>query len=65
MIPNFTLLDEKIRIMAFLELAFSLPKNNRVCTFEELARVSELPTDKIERLVMRTISKGLVKGKIN
>ncbi|CAD8093443.1 unnamed protein product [Paramecium primaurelia] len=63
--PNFQVLNEKIRIMAFLELAFSLPKNNRVCTFEELAQVSELPLNDIERLVMRTISKGLVKGRIN
>ena len=62
---NRRLLNEKIRIMAFLELAFQLPNNARVATFDDLVRVTQLNLSDIERLVMRTISKGLIKGKIN
>lgn len=29
-----TALDQKIRLMAFLEAAFNLPKNNRVISFK-------------------------------
>ena len=58
-------LEEKIRIMAFVELAFTLPKNNRVATFEQISQVTHLDVNLIEQLVMRTISKGLVKGSIN
>jgi 26S proteasome regulatory subunit N9 len=59
------MLNEKIRIMAILELAFSLPKNDRVCSFNDLARAADLKIDEVESLVMRTMSKGLVKGRIN
>ncbi|KAM3128893.1 hypothetical protein pb186bvf_019028 [Paramecium bursaria] len=62
---NLNLLQEKIRIMAFLELAFQLPKNNRVCTFQQLSIATQLHIESVEHLVMKTISKGLVKGKIN
>lgn len=42
-----------------------MPKNSRVCSFKQLAGVAQISTDDVERLVMRTISKGLVKGRIN
>ena len=42
LVPELQLLNEKIRIMAILELAFSLPKNDRVCSFSDLARAADL-----------------------
>jgi 26S proteasome regulatory subunit N9 len=51
--------------MAFLELAFSLPKNNRICTFDQIASVANLDKEKVEALVITTLSKGLVRGTIN
>ncbi len=62
---NKTVLSEKIRIMAFLELLFSLPKNDRHVTFETIAKHSKVPVNDVEMLVMRVMSLNLVKGKID
>jgi len=51
--------------MAFLELLFTLPKNDRNISFEQLARCSDVPVDEVELLVMRAMSLELVKGSIN
>ena len=62
---NKTVMSEKIRIMAFLELLFSLPKNDRHVTFETIAKDSKVPINDVEMLVMRVMSLNLVKGKID
>ena len=56
---------EKIRIMAFLELLFTLPKNDRHVTFETIANHSKVTVNDVEMLVMRVMSLNLVKGKID
>ena len=62
---NKTVLAEKIRIMAFLELLFSLPKNDRHVSFETIAKVAKVGVNDVEMLVMRVMSLNLVKGKID
>lgn len=62
---NKTVLAEKIRIMAFLELLFGLPKNERHVSFETIAKHSKVAENDVEMLVMRLMSLNLVKGKID
>lgn len=62
---NTTTLAEKIRIMAFLELLFSLPKNERHVSFETIAKHSKIKENDVEMLVMRVMSLNLVNGKID
>lgn len=40
---NRSKLDQKIRLMALLELTFNLPKSNRVVSFETLQRACFIP----------------------
>lgn len=62
---NKSTLDQKIRIMAFLELVFSLPKNDRNVSFQTISQHSKINIDEVELLVMRVMSLNLVKGKID
>ena len=58
-------LDQKIRLMAFLELAFNLPKNNRVITFATLAKTCQIPLNHVEFMIMKAMALELVKGSID
>ena len=51
--------------MAFLELTFNLPKNNRVIGFATLAKTCQIPADHVEFMVMKAMALGLVKGSID
>lgn len=51
--------------MAFLELAFNLPKSNRVVSFESLSKVCSIPVEHVEFMVMKAMALQLVKGSIN
>lgn len=62
---NIKTLNEKIKIMALLELIFSLPKNDRNVPFTSIGKVSGLKDDEIEPLIMRAMSLGLIKGTID
>ena len=59
-------MEQKIRLMGFLQQAFSLEKNHRCLSFDQIARVAVLSGEhEVERLVMKAMSLGLVKGKID
>lgn len=51
--------------MAFLDLVFNLPKNDRTISFERIAERTKQPIDETEFLIMRSMALGLVKGSIN
>ena len=51
--------------MAFLELAFNLPKSNRVVSFEQLAKTCEIPVDQVEFMVMKAAALKLVRVEID
>lgn len=62
---NINTLQEKIRIMALLELIFSLPKNDRNVSFDSIAKVTGLNVNQVEPLIMRCMSLELIKGQID
>jgi 26S proteasome regulatory subunit N9 len=62
---NKSKLEQKVRLMAFLELAFNLPKSNRVISFDTLQRACSIPIEHVEFMVMKAMSLGLVHGSIN
>lgn len=51
--------------MAFLELAFNLPKSNRVISFDTLQKYCSIPAEHVEFMVMKAMALGLVKGSIS
>ena len=51
--------------MAFLELAFNLPKSDRVVSFEKLSKVCATPMNHVEFMVMKAAALGLVKVQID
>ena len=51
--------------MGFLELIFSLPKNDRNASFSAIAKVTGLNLEDVEYLVMRCMSLELIKGTID
>jgi hypothetical protein len=52
--------------MAFLQQAFSLEKNKRVLKFNQISEKTVLSSnEEVECLVMKAMSLGLVKGKID
>jgi len=62
---NGKTLNEKIRIMALLELIFSLPKNDRNVPFSAVSKVTALSPSDVEPLLMRAMSLSLIKGSID
>ena len=58
-------LKTKIKIMALLELVFNRPKNDRNVTFETIAKVTGLQIKEVETLVIKAMSKNLIKGSID
>lgn len=62
---NENQLQQKIRILAFLELIFHRDKGDRNLDFSLISEVTKLPLDDVELLVMKAMSLGLVKGIID
>lgn len=60
-------LEQKVCIMAFIELIFNRPSTNRHIQFSEISEKIPLlnTNDKIEFLIMKCLSLGLMKGTIN
>jgi len=59
------MLREKIRLLCLMEMAFKRDALNRVIKFEEIAEEASLPVDKVEVMVMRALSLGLIRGSID
>ncbi|EGR29550.1 26S proteasome protein, macropain, putative [Ichthyophthirius multifiliis] len=51
--------------MAFLDLVFNLPKNDRTISFTQIAQKTKQDVKEIEFLLIRCMAYGLVKGMIN
>lgn len=51
--------------MAFLDLVFNLPKNERTISFDRIMQRTKQPIDQVEYLLMRSMALGLVKGVID
>jgi len=58
-------LRQKISLLCLMEMTFKRPSHNRQLTFNEISRETKLPINEIEVLVMKALSQGLVKGRID
>ena len=56
---------QKVRIIAFLELIFSLDKDERSIPFERIAAVCQIEREMVEFLLIKSMSLELVKGTID
>lgn len=58
-------LRQKISLLCLMEMTFKRQAKNRCLSFQEIANETQLSLDQIEMLVMKALSLGLVKGKID
>lgn len=59
------LLTEKVTLLAVMELAARKAAADRTISFAELAAALRVPEDAVERVMMRALSLGLVRGSID
>lgn len=62
---NQEILYEKLCLLVLMEMTFRRDANDRQITFNDVAKQTGLSEDKVELLVMKALSKGLVKGQID
>merc|ERR1712018_939072 len=62
---NQEVLYEKLCLLVLMEMTFRRDANDRSITFNEISEQTGLKVDKVELLVMKALSKGLVKGQID
>ena len=58
-------LNQKVRILAFLELLFNCGKDERCLTFTQIAENCMIQSEQVEMLVMKAMSLELVRGSID
>jgi len=58
-------LEQKVRILAFLELIFNCKKDERCLNFGQIANVCRVEQEQVELLVMKAMSLDLVRGSID
>jgi 26S proteasome regulatory subunit N9 len=62
---NTVILKKKMAIMTLMDLVFQRSSGNRTVSFEEIARVTKLPIEHVELLVMKAFSLKVLKGIID
>lgn len=66
LLENASLIAEKAKIMALMELVFERdPSQARVFTFEEVAERVQIPVETVEFTALKALASGVVKGRIN
>uniref|UniRef100_A0A0N5AG69 26S proteasome non-ATPase regulatory subunit 13 n=1 Tax=Syphacia muris TaxID=451379 RepID=A0A0N5AG69_9BILA len=55
----------KIQLLSLMEIALGRPSKERYIPFDEIAAKAQIDLNKVEFLVMKALSKGLVKGSID
>lgn len=65
LVVAFAMMRQKISLLAVMELVFVSGARERGLSFEEVAKAAQLPVDEVEVLVMKALSLGLVRGKID
>jgi len=53
---NRNVMEEKIKIMAFMELIFGLETNDRAVTFQQIAQRANMEVNQVEFMVLRAMS---------
>ena len=64
-VNEMTYLEQKVRIIAFLEMIFELGKDERSISFAKIAQVCQIEQQDVELLVMKAMSLTLIKGTID
>jgi 26S proteasome regulatory subunit N9 len=64
-VKEMTYLEQKVRIIAFLEMIFECNKNERSIPFSQIAVKCQVEEADVEFLVMKAMSLDLIKGTIN
>lgn len=59
------LLNEKVSLLCLMEVVFKKQAKNRNVAFTELAQAADIPIDRVEHLIMKGLSLGLVKGTVD
>lgn len=62
---NENTLFEKVCLLCLMEMTFRREATQRQITFKEISEATTLPVNQVELLVMKALSQGLVKGKID
>merc|ERR1712228_97811 len=62
---NEGLLFEKVCLMCLMEMTFRREATARQIAFGEIATATTLPVDQVEMLIMKALSQGLVRGRID
>ncbi|EGD74634.1 hypothetical protein PTSG_12378 [Salpingoeca rosetta] len=62
---NESVMQEKIRLLALMEMVFRAPANNRRLAFDAIGDATKTPVDQVEMLVMKALSLGLVRGSLD
>merc|ERR1711942_400774 len=60
-----SVLFEKVCLMCLMEMTFRREATARQISFAEIASSTTLPVDQVEMLIMKALSQGLVKGRID
>lgn len=64
-VMEMTYLEQKVRIIAFLEMIFALGKDERSISFTKIAEVCQIDASDVELLVMKAMSLDLIRGTID
>ena len=64
-VKEMTYLEQKVRIIAFLEMIFELGKDERSIPFSKIAQICNVEAVDVELLVMKAMSLGLIRGTID
>ncbi|KAI6227921.1 26S proteasome non-ATPase regulatory subunit 13 [Aphelenchoides besseyi] len=59
------LLENKIRLLCLMEIAINRPSKERYISFTEISQRAFVDANNVEFLVMKALSKGLVRGSID
>jgi len=62
---NEVVLFEKVCLMCLMEMTFRREATARQIAFDEIAAATTLPVDQVEMLIMKALSQGLVRGRID
>jgi 26S proteasome regulatory subunit N9 len=65
LLANQKLMEDKIAILGVMELLFTRGSVDRSVTFEQVSQVTQRPLDRVEHLLMRALSLGLIRGSID
>ena len=58
-------IKQKVVLIALMNLVYDKPAHERTIEYAEIARVVRIPLDQVDWVLMRALSLGLIKGKVN